>query len=47
MLNQRRKLKMETSAHAYVRGNALKFYECLECLQRRIAARGARGLDLR
>jgi uncharacterized protein (DUF2252 family) len=30
VLDQRRKLKMATSAHAYVRGNTLKFYEWLE-----------------
>jgi uncharacterized protein (DUF2252 family) len=30
VLNERRKLKMARSAHAYVRGNTLKFYEWLE-----------------
>src|SRR6202041_2862827 len=30
MLTERRRLKMAASAHAYVRGNTLKFYEWLE-----------------
>jgi uncharacterized protein (DUF2252 family) len=30
VLNERRRLKMARSAHAYVRGNTLKFYEWLE-----------------
>src|ERR1700733_763744 len=30
MLTERRRLKMARSAHAYVRGNTLKFYEWLE-----------------
>ena len=34
VLDRRRKTKMATSAHTYVRGNALKFYECLEALRR-------------
>jgi uncharacterized protein (DUF2252 family) len=34
VLDQRRRLKMAESAHAYVRGNAVKFYECLESLRR-------------
>ena len=32
VLDQRRRLKMAVSAHAYVRGNTLKFYEWLESL---------------
>ena len=34
VLDQRRKLKMAVSAHAYVRGNTLKFYEWLESLEK-------------
>ncbi len=34
VLDQRRGLKMAVSAHAYVRGNTLKFYEWLESLER-------------
>ena len=34
---------MATSAHAYIRGNALKFYECLECLQRGSLPEGLRS----
>src|ERR1019366_5007643 len=34
VLDQRRGLKMAVSAHAYVRGNTLKFYEWLEFLER-------------
>jgi uncharacterized protein (DUF2252 family) len=34
VLEQRRKLKMAVSAHAYVRGNTLKFYEWLASLER-------------
>ena len=30
ILEERRRLKMATSAHAYVRGNTIKFYEWLE-----------------
>jgi uncharacterized protein (DUF2252 family) len=33
-LDKRRGLKMAVSAHAYVRGNTLKFYEWLESLER-------------
>ena len=46
VLDQRRRMKMATSAHAYVRGNALKFYECLECLQHGSLPDGPRS-DLR
>src|ERR1700733_15158836 len=34
VLDQHRRLKMAVSAHAYVRGNTLKFYEWLESLKR-------------
>jgi uncharacterized protein (DUF2252 family) len=34
VLDQRRNLKMAVSAHAYVRGNTLKFYEWLKSLDR-------------
>ena len=34
VLEQRRQLKMAASAHAYVRGNTLKFYEWLESLKK-------------
>ena len=34
MLDQRRNLKMAVSAHAYVRGNTLKFYEWLNSVER-------------
>src|SRR5579862_805222 len=34
VLALRRRLKMAVSAHAYVRGNTLKFYEWLESLKR-------------
>ena len=34
VLDHRRGLKMAISAHAYVRGNTLKFYEWLESLER-------------
>ncbi len=34
VLDERRNLKMAVSAHAYVRGNTLKFYEWLKSLER-------------
>jgi uncharacterized protein (DUF2252 family) len=34
LMEKRRRMKMAASAHAYVRGNTLKFYEWLESLKR-------------
>jgi len=40
MLTERRRLKMARSAHAYVRGNTLKFYEWLESSTARTLPQG-------
>ncbi len=47
MLERQRTLKMAKSAHAYVRGNTLKFYEWLRRPARGTLAGGASPLDLR
>jgi uncharacterized protein (DUF2252 family) len=40
MLTEQRRLKMSRSAHAYVRGNTLKFYEWLESSTGRLVPQG-------
>jgi len=46
-LQQCRNVKMANSAHAYVRGNTLKFYEWLEAADIGKIPAGAAHLDLR
>ncbi len=43
VLERQRTLKMARSAHAYVRGNTLKFYEWLEGLRAAPCRRGRRS----
>jgi uncharacterized protein (DUF2252 family) len=40
ILDEQRKLKMARSAHAYVRGNTLKFYEWLESAGGKLVPQG-------
>ena len=46
ILAQTRNLKMARSAHAYVRGSTVKFYEWLEASVSKVSGRAA-GMDLR
>jgi len=42
-LNERRRLKMARSAHAYVRGSTVKFYEWLESSRGKRVPQGPRS----
>jgi len=42
-LNERRRLKMARSAHAYVRGSTVKFYEWLESSRGKRCPKGLRS----
>ena len=46
-LRQRRNLKMAGSAHTYMPGNALKFYECVGYRGQQHDSSGSASLDLR
>jgi uncharacterized protein (DUF2252 family) len=45
ILTERRRLKMARSAHAYVRGNTLTFYEWLESSTARTLPQGSPEWD--